>query len=81
MTITPVKFTLKREVVVEGHHIGGGIYVGQKLSDTEIERSKSRNASYFLHFVPPRFGRDPAKAERFDLDVTEHVQKGQIVVG
>lgn len=81
MTITPVKFTLRKDVVVDGHNIGGGIYVGQKLSDTEIERSKSRNASYFLHFAPPGLTGDVALVERYDIDVTEQVQKGQIVVG
>ncbi|MCJ8056794.1 hypothetical protein GB928_028960 [Shinella curvata] len=80
MTITPVKFTVKKAVVIEGHEIGDGIYVGQKLSDTEIERAKSRNASYFLHFAPPSMGGDPATVQRYDIDVTEHVQKGQIVV-
>lgn len=29
MTITPVKFTVKKAVVIEGHEIGDGIYVGQ----------------------------------------------------
>lgn len=81
MTITPVKFTVKKAVVVDDHQIGDGIYVGQKLSDTEIERSKSRNASYFLHFVQPGGSNDAALSKRFDLDVTEQVQRGQIVVG
>ncbi|MCR6502044.1 hypothetical protein MUO32_23735 [Shinella sp. CPCC 101442] len=80
MTITPVKFTVKKAVVIEGHEVGDGIYVGQKLSDTEIERSRGRNASYFLHFAPPSMGGDLAIAQRYDLDVTDYVQKGQIVV-
>lgn len=78
VTIKPMKFTVKKTLIVDGHEIGGGIYVGQKLSDTEIERSKSRNASYFLHFAPPNMTDDLAVAQRFDLDVTEFVQKGQI---
>ncbi|MCJ8056955.1 MULTISPECIES: hypothetical protein [Shinella] len=80
MTIKPMKFTVKQTLMVEGHEVGDGIYVGQKLSDTEIERSKSRNASYFLHFAPPNVADDLAVVQRFDLDVTEYVQKGQIVV-
>lgn len=80
MTIKPVKFTVKQTVMVDGHEVSDGIYVGQKLSDTEIERSKSRNASYFLHFAPPNDDDDLALVKRFDLDVTEYVQKGQIVV-
>jgi hypothetical protein len=80
MTIRPVKFTVKQTVWVEGHEVSDGIYVGQKLSDTEIERSKSRNASYFLHFAPTNMGDGLAAVQRFDLDVTEYVQKGTIVV-
>lgn len=80
MTITPVKFTVKKTVLVEGHEVGDGIYVGQKLSDTEIERSNSRNASYFLHFVPPNVDDALAIVKRFDLDVTEFVKNGKIVV-
>lgn len=80
MTITPVKFTVKKAVMVDGHEIGDGIYVGQKLSATEIERSRSRNASYFLHFAPATESDDQAVVQRFDLDVTEFVQNGQIVV-
>lgn len=80
MTITPIKFTVKKTVVVEGHEIGGGIYVGQKLSDTEVERSRGRNASYFLHFAPTSQEDELPVVKRFDLDVTDLVQKGQIVV-
>ena len=80
MTIKPVKFTVKHTVMVDGHEVTDGIYVGQKLSDTEIERSHSRNASYFLHFAPPNVVDDLALVQRFDLDVTELVRKGQIAV-
>lgn len=80
MTIKPMKFTVKKTVTVDGHEIGDGIYVGQKLSETEIERAKGRNASYFLHFAPPNVTDDIAVVKRFDLDVTEFVQKGQIIV-
>lgn len=80
MTIKPMKFSVKRTVVVDGHEISSGTYVGQKLSDTEIERTKSRNASYFLHFAPRGIGSNRGAVERFDLDVTEQVQNGQIVV-
>lgn len=80
MTITPVRFTVKKTMMVEGHEVGDGVYVGQKQSDTEIERSKSRNASYFLHFAQSGVSGDRSVAQRYDLDVTEFVQKGQIVV-
>jgi hypothetical protein len=75
-----MKFNVIRTVVVDGHEISGGTYVGQKLSETDIERSKSRNASYFLHLAPLSMGGATARAERFDIDVTEQVQKGQIIV-
>lgn len=38
MTIKPMKFTVKQTVVVDGHEIASGTYVGQKLSETDIER-------------------------------------------
>lgn len=47
MTITPVKFTVKHSVLVEGHKVDDGIYVGQKISDTEIERQHRRKHSFF----------------------------------
>jgi hypothetical protein len=80
MTITPVKFTVKKPVEVEGHQIGEGIYVGQKLSDTEIERSFGRAASYFLHFAPTSQEDETPNVKRFDIDVTDFVKKGKIVV-
>nr|WP_298098588.1 hypothetical protein [uncultured Shinella sp.] len=80
MTVTPVKFTVKKSVLVEGHEIGNGIYVGQKLSDTEIERSNGRNASYFLHFAPTSEEDEQPIAKRFDLDVTALVKSGKIAV-
>jgi hypothetical protein len=80
MAITPVKLTVKQAVSVEGHEVSDGIHVGQKLSDTEIERSNCRNASYFLHFAVRTTADGVAAVQRFDLDVTEHVQKGKIVV-
>ena len=80
MTIKPMKFTVKKTVMVDGHEISDGIYVGQKLSDTEIERQNSRNASYFLHLAAPEVSKDMTVVKRFDLDVTEYVVSGQIVV-
>ena len=64
----------------DGHEISNGTYVGQKLPETDIERTKSRNASYFLHLAPVGMGGTTAAVERVDIDVTEHVQKGQILV-
>lgn len=80
MTITPVKFTVKKSALVEGHEIGEGVYVGQKLSDTEIERSNGRNASYFLHFARKGQEAELPVVKRFDLDVTALVKSGKIVV-
>lgn len=80
MTITPMKFTVKKAVIVEGHEIGDGVYVGQKLSDTEIERSNRRKVSYFLHFAEPEVGEDLTVVRRFDLDVTDLVKLGHIAV-
>ncbi len=80
MTIKPMKFTVKQTVVVDGHEIASGTYVGQKLSETDIERTKSRNASYFLHLSPQSMNGSAVAVERFDIDVTEQVQKGWIVV-
>jgi hypothetical protein len=80
MTIKPMKFTVKQTVVVDGHEIASGTYVGQKLSETDIERTKSRNASYFLHLAPLSMNGAAAAVERFDIDVTQLVQKGWIVV-
>lgn len=70
MTITPVKFTMKHSVLVEGHQVDDGIYVGQRISDTEIERQHRRKHSFFLHLVEPVSGRASKAVERFDLDVT-----------
>lgn len=80
MTITPVKFTVKHSVVVEGHKVDNGIYVGQKISDTEIERQQRRKHSFSLHLVEPVSGRTSKPAERFDLDVTALVSTGAITV-
>ncbi|WLS10620.1 hypothetical protein Q9314_25420 (plasmid) [Shinella sumterensis] len=73
MTITPVKFTVKHSVLVEGHKVDDGIYVGQKISDTEIERQHRRKHSFFLQ-------RTSKVAERFDLDVTALVSTAAITV-
>jgi ribosomal protein L44E len=80
MTITPVKFTVKHSVLVEGHRVDDGIYVGQKISDTEIERRHRRKHSFFLHIVEPVPEKTPKVAERFDLDVTALVSTGAISV-
>jgi len=80
MTITPVKLTVKHSVVVEGHKVDDGIYVGQRISDTEIERRHRRKHSFFLHLVGPAPGRTSKVAERFDLDVTALVSTGAITV-
>lgn len=80
MTITPVKFIVKHSVVVEGHKVDDGIYVGQKISDTEIERQHRRKQSFFLHLVGPVHGKTLKVAERFDLDVTALVSTGAITV-
>lgn len=80
MTIAPVKFTVKQSVVVEGRKVDDGIYVGQKISDTEIERQHRRKHSFFLHLVEPVPGRASKVAERFDLDVTALVSTGAITV-
>jgi ribosomal protein L44E len=80
MTITPVKFTVKHSVLVEGHKVDDGIYVGQKISDTEIERQHRRKHSFFLHIVEPAPERTSKVAERFDLDVTPLVSTGAITV-
>lgn len=80
MTITPVKFTVKHSVVVEGHKVDDGIYVGQKVSDTEIERQHRRKHSFFLHLVELVPERTSKVAERFDLDVTTLVSTGVITV-
>lgn len=80
MTIKPVKFTVKRPVTIDGHEVSEGVYVGQKISDTEIERSMKRSASYFLHLAAPDVDEDLTVVRRFDLDVTEYVAKGAIKV-
>lgn len=80
MTITPVKLTVKHSVLVEGHKVDDGIYVGQKISDTEIERQHRRKHSFFLHLVEPVSGRTSKLAARFDLDVTALVSTGAITV-
>lgn len=80
MTITPVKFTVKHSVLVEGHKVDDGIYVGQRISDTEIERQHRRKHSFFLHLVEPVPGRTSKAIERFDLDVTALVSAGGISV-
>ncbi|MGD9479751.1 hypothetical protein [Shinella sp. G-2] len=80
MTITPVKFTVKHSVLVEGHNVDGGIYVGQRISETEIERQHRRKHSFFLHIVEPVPERMSKVAERFDLDVTALVSIGAITV-
>lgn len=80
MAMTPMKLTVKKTVMVEGHEIGHGIYVGQKVFDTEVERSTGRIASYFLHFAPTSQEDELPIVERFDLDVTDLVKKGQILV-
>ncbi len=80
MTITPVKFTVKHSVLVEGHKVDDGIYVGQRISDTEIERQHRRKDSFFLHLVEPDSGRASKAVERFDLDVTALVSTGAITV-
>lgn len=80
MTIHPVKFMVRQPVVVDEHEVASGIYVGQKISDTEIERQKNRAFSYFLHLAAPRTDKGSAVTRRFDLDVTDFVAKGQIAV-
>lgn len=80
MTITPVKFTVRHSVLVEGHKVDDGIYVGQKISDTEIERLHRREHSFFLHIVEQVPERTSKFAERFDLDVTALVSTGAITV-
>ncbi|WP_432346624.1 hypothetical protein WMC41_00535 [Shinella yambaruensis] len=80
MTIKPVKFTVKKPVVIDGHDVGTGVYVGQKISDTEIERSANRPVSYFLHLAVPEEIRDQTAMRRFDLDVTDLVKKGHIII-
>jgi hypothetical protein len=80
MTIKPVKFTVKEPIIVDGHEVGDGVYVGQKISDTEIERSMKRPVSYFLHLAGPDVGKDATVVQRFDLDVTDYVAKGAIKV-
>lgn len=80
MTITPVKFTVKHPLFVEGHKVDDGTYVGQKISDTEIERQHRRKHSFFLHLVEPVHERTSKLAERFDLDVTALVSTGKIKV-
>lgn len=80
MTVKPIKFLVNRPVVVEGHEVGEGVYVGQKITNTETERSMKRAASYFLHLTAPRVGDDEASVRRFDLEVSELVAKGEIKV-
>jgi hypothetical protein len=80
MTIIPVKFTVKHSVLVEGHKVDDGIYVGQRISDTEIERQHRRKHSFFLHLVEPITGRSSKAVERFDLDITALVFTGAITV-
>ena len=80
MTITPLIFTVKHSVLVEGHKVDDGIHVGQRISDTEIERQHSRQHSFFLHLVEPVPGRTSKAIERFDLDVTALVSAGGISV-
>ena len=80
MTIIPVKFTVKHSVLVEGHKVDDGIYVGQRISDAEIERHHRRKHSFFLHLVEPVPGRTSKAVERFDLDVTALVFTGAITV-
>jgi len=80
MTIKPMKFILKKTLMVGGHEVGEGTYVGQKLLATEIERLKSRKASYFLHLAPQAITDGLTAVQRFDLDVTDFVEKGQIII-
>jgi hypothetical protein len=47
MSITLVKLTVKHSVLVEGHKVDDGIYVGQRISDIEIERQHRRKHSFF----------------------------------
>lgn len=81
MTIRPVKYRVKQPVVVDGHRISDGIYVGQKISDTEIERQRNRLFSYFLHLATQKTGKGATGVQRFDLDVTDLVISGQIDLG
>jgi len=80
MTIKPMKFTVKETVMVDGHEISDGIYVGQQISETEIERSSGRKASYFLHFAPTSQENELPNLKRFDIDVTDLVASGKVVV-
>ncbi|MDX3977002.1 hypothetical protein [Shinella sp.] len=80
MTIKPVKFTVKKPVIIDGHEVGKGVYVGQKISETEIERAMKRSASYFFHLAAPDVDENITVVRRFDLDVTEYVAKGAIIV-
>ncbi len=80
MTIKPAKFAVKKPVVVDGHEVAGGVYVGQKISETEIERSANRTVSYFLHLAAPVVVGDETVIRRFDLDVTDLVTKGRVTL-
>jgi hypothetical protein len=68
-TITPLIFTVKHSVLVEGHKVDDGIHVGQRISDTEIERQHRRQHSFFLHLVELVPGRTSRSLPRPTLSI------------